>query len=75
MTTYSAITPTEIETFDEGSIWEHSKDPLENLSCLVGRCLLCGHTTVGTIISEIPVGWTVCRCGDVVKVENRNRWH
>ncbi len=60
---------------EDSIMFIHSTDPLENLTYLTGKCLICNTEHRGTFMAEMDSGAALCRCGNTVIVNNRTRWH
>jgi len=52
-----------------------SDDPLENLSYLRGKCLICGREIHERVRGERVSAFLLCDCGNIVNGINQERWH
>jgi hypothetical protein len=55
--------------------FQHSSDPLENLTYLVGRCIVCGCEHREALMGEVKQAFMICRCGNIVEGLNKTLWN
>lgn len=59
---------------DKGEVMQN-RDILKNLSRLKGTCIVCGRTITDTAMPWLNEAWVECECGNIVRLDNTNRWN